>query len=227
MARTVNPVAHMVRREAFLDVAQRLIQTKGYEEMSIQDVLDALETSRGAFYHYFDSKLSLLEAVVNRFAEAAMAAIEPILQDRNLTASRKLERILANVARIKAVQKELVLAIMQVWNSDGNALFREKLRRLTARLLEPILSDVIRQGNQEGAFHTGPADDAARVILYLMQGYQQLALEHFIARQSGAITFSEVRRAHAGLTEAFERLLGAEPGSITLVDESTLRFWFG
>ena len=62
MARTVDTEAHAVRREAFVDVAQRLMQTKGYEQMSIQDVLDELDASRGAFYHYFDSKTALLEA---------------------------------------------------------------------------------------------------------------------------------------------------------------------
>jgi len=51
MARTVNATLHGVRRDAFLDVAQRLVETKGYEAMSIQDVLDALEVSKGAFYH--------------------------------------------------------------------------------------------------------------------------------------------------------------------------------
>ena len=63
MARTLNPTLHTVRRDAFLDVAQRLVQTKGYEAMSVQDVLDELEASKGAFYHYFDSKQALLEAV--------------------------------------------------------------------------------------------------------------------------------------------------------------------
>src|SRR5579872_4074269 len=53
--RTVNPMLHTVRREAFVDVAQHLIQTRGYEAMSIQDVLDAVGASRGAFYYYFDS----------------------------------------------------------------------------------------------------------------------------------------------------------------------------
>ena len=72
MPRTVNVEAHQVRRDAFLDVAQRLIQTKGYEQMSIQDVLDELDTSKGALYHYFDSKQALLDGVVDRFADAAM-----------------------------------------------------------------------------------------------------------------------------------------------------------
>jgi AcrR family transcriptional regulator len=63
MARTVNAQIDKVRRDAFLDVAQRFIQTKGYEQMSIQDVLDELDASRGALYHYFDSKRALLDGV--------------------------------------------------------------------------------------------------------------------------------------------------------------------
>ena len=61
MARTVNATVYAVRRDAFIDAAQRLIQAKGYEQMSIQDVLDELDASTGAFYHYFDSKAALLD----------------------------------------------------------------------------------------------------------------------------------------------------------------------
>ena len=49
MVRTVDPAAHAVRREAFLDAAQRLIQTKGYGLLSIQDVIDDVSASKGAF----------------------------------------------------------------------------------------------------------------------------------------------------------------------------------
>ena len=40
MARTLDPVAHAVRRDAFLDAAQRVMATKGYAQLSIQDVID-------------------------------------------------------------------------------------------------------------------------------------------------------------------------------------------
>ena len=33
MARTRNATVHAVRRDAFIDAAQRLIQVKGYEQM--------------------------------------------------------------------------------------------------------------------------------------------------------------------------------------------------
>ena len=41
MPRTLDPAAHAVRRDTFVDAAQALITSVGYEEMSIQDVLAA------------------------------------------------------------------------------------------------------------------------------------------------------------------------------------------
>ena len=227
MARTLNPEVHKVRRDAFLDVAQHLIQTKGYEQMSVQDVLDRLEASRGALYHYFDSKQALLDGVVERFADNAMAAVAPILADASLPALEKLRRVVGGIAQFKAEQKELVLAIMEVWNSDGNVLFREKLRRMTASRLGPLLSMVIRQGISEGTIVSSSPDETARVILYVMQGYQEWAGELFLARQAGTISFEDVQRTFDAMHGAFERILGIPRGSATLTDEATLRLWFG
>ena len=81
MPRTLDPAAHAVRRDTFVDAAQRLITVKGYEEMSIQDVLAATGASKGAFYHYFDSKAALLDAVVERMVEQASVVVAPILED--------------------------------------------------------------------------------------------------------------------------------------------------
>jgi AcrR family transcriptional regulator len=227
MARTVNATLHTVRREAFLEVAQRLIQTKGYEAMSIQDVLNELEASKGAFYHYFDSKVALLEAVIERLADTGLATVAPILGDPDLPAIRKLEKVFAGIARFKAEQKELVLAIMEVWKSDGNAVVREKLRRLTASRMLPLLSTVVRQGIDEGTFDVASPDETTKVLLSLMQGFQEIAMDLFMARQAGTIKFDDVRRSIASFTEAFERILGIPKRSVTLADEATLRFWFG
>jgi AcrR family transcriptional regulator len=227
MARTVNATLHTVRRDAFLDVAQRLVETKGYEEMSVQDVLDELDASKGAFYHYFDSKPALLEAVVERFADGAMANLAPILRDPNLPALKKLERVFAGIAGWKAQRKELVLAITEVWNSDSNAIVREKLRRMTVRLMVPLLSSVVSQGIDEGVFSVVSPDETATVLVSLMQGFQDQAANLFIARQADAITFEVVERTVAGFAEAFERILGIPQGSLTLTDKPTLRFWFG
>ena len=227
MPRTVNATLYTVRRDAFLDVAQRLIQTKGYEAMSVQDLLDELEASKGAFYHYFDSKQALLEAVVERFADGAMASLAPVLNDPELPALTKLEKVFAGIATLKAEQKDLMLAIIEVWNSDSNAIVREKVRRLSERIMMPLFSAVVRQGVDEGTLHVDSPDDTARVLVSLMQGFQLQATDLFITRQVGSISFEVVQRAVGANTRAFERILGIPKGSLKLTDDATLRFWFG
>jgi hypothetical protein len=155
-----------------------------------------------------------------------MASIVPILDDPDLPALRKLERALAGIARAKAERKDLVLAVVEVWNSDSNAIVREKLRRMAVNRLGPLLSIVIRQGIDEGVIVADSPDETATVLSSLMLGYQQLAADYMIARQAGTMTFEEVRRSITAFTDAFERILGVPKGSITLIEEPTLHFWF-
>src|SRR6266536_1439809 len=170
MARTLDPVAHALRRDAFVDAAQRLIQVKGYEQTSLQDVLDEADTSRGAFYHYFRSKEALLEAVVDRMADGATATLAPIVADPGLPALRKLEAVFAGLARWKAERSELVLAILRVWLSDENAVVCEKCRELVSIRLAPLLTEIVRQGKAEGVFTVGSAEHSAAVLVALVQG---------------------------------------------------------
>jgi len=86
MARTVDPVAYAARREAFVDAALKVIQAKGYEQLSVQDVIAEVGASKGAFFHYFDSKSALLAAIVDRMVEVATRSVAPIAADPQLTA---------------------------------------------------------------------------------------------------------------------------------------------
>jgi AcrR family transcriptional regulator len=227
MARTLNLAVHSVRREAFVEAAQRLMTAKGYEQMSIQDVLDEVEASRGAFYHYFDSKQALLEAVIDRMVEAALAEVEPVVRDSSLTAAAKLRRVFGTIGRWKTARKSLVLALLEVWLSDHNAIVREKFRREMAVRLADTLTPIIQQGIDEGAFDAGSAPQAARVLVMLLLGFQDIATELFLDRQAGRIDLEHVERTFGSYTESFERILGARAGSIQLIDHAVLRAWFG
>src|SRR5258708_37993601 len=140
----------MVRREAFVEAGERLIQARTYERTSIQDILDALGASRGAFYHYFDSKQALLEAVIDRMVDAGLASIEPIVRDPKLPAADKLVRMFGGIGRWKTDRKELLLGFIDVWVSDDHAIVREKFRRKLVTRFGPILSGIVREGSDEG-----------------------------------------------------------------------------
>ena len=47
---------HDERKAEFVDAAIALMSQKGYESTTIQDIIDEVGVSKGAFYHYFSSK---------------------------------------------------------------------------------------------------------------------------------------------------------------------------
>src|SRR5579883_1331842 len=132
MARVVKERTE--RRNEILDVAQRLVTTKGYEQMTIQDILDALQISKGAFYHHFDSKQALLEALVERMGEEALKILQPIVHDPQLPALDKFQRYLDTLNRWKVGRKDFFIALLRVWYADDNAIVRQKLDRKSTRL---------------------------------------------------------------------------------------------
>jgi AcrR family transcriptional regulator len=226
MARTLDRAAHSLRRDAFVEGAMRLIQANGYEQMSIGDLLDDLGASRGAFYHYFDSKVALLEAVVERIVDAALGSLEPALSDPELSATQKVEAVFGGIARWKEARRDLMLGLITTWLSDENAIVREKLRQLMVVRLTPLLVDIVRQGEAEGAFSAGPPEHVAVVLVSLMQGANETASRLFVANHAGEVAFEQVWRTLMAYTEAFERILGLPAGSLLLVDAPSLRAWF-
>jgi AcrR family transcriptional regulator len=226
VARTLDPAAHALRRDVFVDSAQRLIVVKGYEQLSVQEVLDAAGASRGAFYHYFDSKAALLESVVERMADDAVASLAGVVTDPNLTALQKLEGVFSGIARWKGERTDLVLAVLQVWFADDNAIVREKFRQGSVTRLAPLLSTIVEQGQAEGEFTTSAPGHVARVLMALILGANEAAVELYFARQAGTIGFEDVEARFAAYGDAFERVLGVAPGSFHVIDPDVLHQWF-
>jgi AcrR family transcriptional regulator len=227
MARTLDPVAHAVRRDAFLDAAQRVMATKGYAQLSIQDVTDELSSSKGAFYHYFDSKAALLDGIVSRMVDAATASLAPAIADPDRSALEKFDAVFSGLASFKADRRELILELMRVWLSDDNAVVREHFRRGVIAAMTPLLATIIRQGVAEGSFTAASPDHAGRVFASLLIGANEAATDLFAAHQDGAATFEEVERTLTAYGDAFERILGARPGSLGFADRSAVvREWF-
>src|SRR2546428_2493133 len=178
MVRTVNEAAYAVKRNAILDAAELAVETKGYEQMAIADILGELQISSGAFYHYFDSKPALLLALVERMGDQIEQLVLPIVHDRELGALDKLQRFFATLDHWKRAHKRLVLAYLRVWYADENAIVRHKLYIARVKRLAPWLSQIIQEGVEEGVFTTPYPDQAARMIISLLEdlGYATVEL---------------------------------------------------
>lgn len=226
MPRTIDAKRHALRRDEFIDATQRLMRTKGFDLLSVREVLDELGASKGAFYHYFDSKATLLEAVVDRLVDGAIGSVEPMLADPRVPATEKLKGLFVGIASWKNARRDLLLSLMAAWTSDENALVREKFRRRATERLSPPLAAVIAQGAEEGVFASGSPRHAAGVFASLLMGLNEAAVQLYLARAAGEVPLYEIRRTFAAYVEGLERLLGMRPGSLTMIDDETLALWY-
>ncbi len=231
MPRVVKEDDYAARRNEILDVTRQLIYTKGYEQMSIQDILDALKISKGAFYHYFDSKPALLEALIDRMGDEAEATFLPLLDDPALPALEKLCCYFSNAVQWKAAQKDYMLALLRIWYSDENAITRQKVFAKMLQRVAPSFTRVIQQGVQEGTLSTSFPEQATEISLYLILGLGDKFGEIIFGREAGIIKLSTeekfriMQKAVAGYTDALERVLGASAGSIHLMNVDSIRVW--
>ncbi len=214
MTRSVKAHEYAQKRNAILDVAQRYITTKGYEQMTTQDILEALQISRGAFYHYFDSKQALLMALVERIGEQAEQLVLPIVSDREMPAQDKLLRFFAVLDQYKRENLDLLFTFLRVWYADENALFRQKLYQARLKRLTPWLSQIIQEGVAEGVFTTAYPDHAARMILSLLEDLGYAIVELLLAEKGKHIDFLRMAQIGEATADALERLLGMKPGCL-------------
>ena len=223
MARTAKEFT--VRRNEILDVAQRLVYTKGYEQMTIQDVLDGLQISKGAFYHYFRSKQDLLDAMTGHMIEEGMNLILPIIQDPELNALEKLQRYFDTVARWKNAQRTYLLGIMRVWYADHNAIVRQKMTAAAIQRISPLFTQIIHQGMRECLFAPNYPDQVSEVVMSLLQSMGDTLARFILFYDPKNDNLQNIEGSVVAYTDAVERVLGAPPGSIHLFDVAILKDW--
>ncbi|MCX8062027.1 MAG: TetR/AcrR family transcriptional regulator, partial [Anaerolineales bacterium] len=170
MARLIDEQEHTAKRKRILDAALRLIYTKGFERMTIQDLIAELGISKGALFHYFPSKRELLEALVDQMTTDILHHLTPILEDHTLNARQKLEKYFRAALHWKTERRDLLIAITRAWYLDENAIVRQKaFDKGMIEQLVPILVQLIEQGNHDGCWNVAQPKAVATMSVYLLQ----------------------------------------------------------
>ncbi|MBO0897730.1 MULTISPECIES: TetR/AcrR family transcriptional regulator [Arthrobacter] len=138
-------------KEQLARVSVDLFATQGYAKTSVQQIVDAAGVTKGALYHYFDSKDDLLFDIYDRILT---------LQHRNL------EEITARNLPVEETVRmacEDVLITSIEWIREGAVFFRSQHMLSTDRLEEvkrrrrsysEVFGALIVRGQAEGVFRS-------------------------------------------------------------------------
>ncbi len=157
MARNKYPE---VTVEKILDAAQRLFLEKGYDNTTIQDIVDHLGgLSKGAVYHHFKSKEEIMDAVGDRmfFADNPFEAV------RNRSDLNGLEK-LREAIRLNQADAARVKMTAQAVPITKNPRLMAEMIQSNRRILTPYFLELLEEGKRDGSVHTEYAEEIAELL---------------------------------------------------------------
>ncbi|MBN2001917.1 MAG: TetR/AcrR family transcriptional regulator [Anaerolineae bacterium] len=215
------------RRGELIATAQELFYTKGYENTSVRDIVKAVGVAQGTFYYYFDSKQAILEAVVAEQMTQKLSMYRAIVDDDTLNVSQKWTQLVRAFKDWRIVRETEILALLKVMRISENLPLFYKLQVERSKVAIPEYTKLVTQGVAEGVFETEYVEEAAEIIYHIASTFSSTLDDIFLNPGMYDDPEALVRRKVAATQTAIERVLGAAPGSMLIIDEPTLATWFG
>ena len=214
-----------VRKEELVDCAEALFLSKGYEETTVADIIERAQVSKGGFYHHFESKEELLDALIERMTQALVANARDVLDDESLDALTKLRRFLARSQQWKVNalpgMRGLTLAVL----NPNNAQLYLRMARAGVSALRPVLVGLVEQGIREKIFDVPDPEIVAELLILMSNARHAVLAEAMAMAEKGDVAKGakhleqRIRKEEA----VIDRVLGVKPGTIRLVQPGTLK----
>lgn len=207
-----------LRKNEIISVAQALFYQYGYDNTSIKMVIEALQISKGAFYHYFKSKEELLDQLAEKFTAGIVEKLNKILERKDLNAIQKLNEVYLQGSIYKAERFDFILTLIKAIYSEKNLKLRHKFDQKTMFYSLPLMTAIIEQGKNEGLFQVeNPEITAHHILLFgTAIGSHNAALLMQLDRNPEKI--KEVMQNFKEYQKSVERILGAPKNSISVFD---------
>jgi TetR/AcrR family transcriptional repressor of nem operon len=157
-----------------LDVAERLVQTCGFNGFSYADIAAELQISKAALHYHFASKAALGEALIARYASRFMAALAS-LDTADGTARARLD---SYAGLYLQVLRNGQMCLCGMLAAEYQTL-PQPMRNAVIGFFdqnESWLENVLEQGRADGSLrYAASAQDTARMIVAGLEGSMLVA----------------------------------------------------
>lgn len=194
------------RKAEIINAARKFFQIKGYDKVTMQELMDSLNIAKGTIYHYFKSKEALFEAVIENIVETNIGQMEAVMQRSSGTALEKIQ-ILMSMGNISLENKK----ILKTLHAHKNDAMHARLLGAIVAKQSLLYANLINQGCEEGIFQTTTPRESAEFILAAIQFLTDVGIYPW--------TQEDLMRRAKAFPAIIENLLKAPKGSFDFLNK--------
>ena len=153
-------------RELILEVASGLFMTKGYEKTRISDIINGLdELTKGAVYHYFDSKEDIFNEVVKRIGYQNKAIFDEIKYAKDLNGREKISKLIS--VAIGNTNMDVITSISPNL-TDNPKLLASFFKQMQEMTIPEYFLPIIYEGIKDGSIKSEYPQELAELIAVML-----------------------------------------------------------
>ncbi|MBR1686045.1 MAG: TetR/AcrR family transcriptional regulator [Clostridia bacterium] len=205
-------------KQEILNVADRLFCTKGYDDTSVQDILDVMHGTKGGFYHHFPSKAAVLETLCRTRAEKARESAEHDIELTNDFMER-INTILQRMIPIRMDDIAFVSVLLPLLDRPEGMSIRVVYQEALLQSFTWLLTKEVAKATAEGILLPICPDIAIPVLTLLNACWLEAAKLLLEAKEANKrCDTGALQNVLARYRRSIEVLLDAPYGSIQLID---------
>ena len=153
-------------RELILEVASGLFMTKGYEKTRISDIINGLDgLTKGAVYHYFDSKEDIFNEVVKRIGYQNKAIFDEIKYAKDLNGREKISKLIS--VAIGNTNMDVITSISPNL-TDNPKLLASFFKQMQEMTIPEYFLPIIYEGSKDGSIKSEYPQELAELIAVML-----------------------------------------------------------
>ena len=167
-------MARLDTPQRILDLAERLVQTRGYNGFSYADIAGSLGMTKASLHYHFPAKAALGKSLINRYEKNFLAALAAI--DRSGKGARdKLRRYAAIYGDVLRADRMCLCGMLAAEFATLPKAMRENMKHFFDEN-ERWLTTVLERGRKAKELKfTGAAREVARALVGSLEGAMMLA----------------------------------------------------
>jgi TetR/AcrR family transcriptional repressor of nem operon len=158
-------------REKILDTAQTIMSGKGFSAVGLNEILATASVPKGSFYHYFQSKETFGEAMLQRYFDRYLKGMDDLFSQPGLTGEKRLMLYWQNWLTSQTTcdpQSKCLVVKLAAEVADLSEAMRAVLLHGTGKITGR-LAGMIAEGIKDGSLATN--ENPARLAQSLYQSW--------------------------------------------------------